>query len=510
MFHPVVPMRAGERTTIPPYRAAAGDGIRIIINRFMSITDNSRLTWPGRSDSPIQADPSMPVIVRCEHHRIGTPATTTRLIHGDNLGVLQRLVAERPKSVACIYIDPPFGIGTVFRTSHATGTRDTTTSDPIAYRDQWSGGIEGYLSFMHPRLILLRELLTPDGVIFVHCDWRANAHLRILMGEVFGPENFRNEILWRRAPNLGKQAASNQLGRTFESILLFSRTPGKPLRGGHPEITTPYPLTRAGHPKGCFFDELRACWYTTAPRGDYTDESIARLEADGRIHRSASGTVYIKYFLEQAPDGCWVKRQRVDTLWDDSAVRPLRHRPRAEDMGYDTQKPEGLLERIVSWATLPGDTVLDAFNGSGTTITVASKLGREAIGIDVGDASISITRRRLREIPNVEFSIDSLHRFPEEACDSELQAKFGRLSEYAVQVTISGPNVQAVTAWGVGYDVNGTWECLWYSGILRASSVPNSAEINIPSGIDPDGLIVHVETQKDPKRLSVTPSPEMP
>ena len=438
----------------------------------MSITDNSRLTWPGRSDSPIQADPSLPVIARCEHHRVGQPSTTTRLIHGDNLCVLQRLVAEQPKSVACIYIDPPFGIGTVFRTSHATGTRDTTTSDPIAYRDQWSGGIEGYLSF--------------------------------------GPENFRNEILWRRAPNLGKQAASNQLGRTFESILLFSRNPGKALRGGHPEITTPYPLTRAGHPKGCFFDELRACWYTTAPRGDYTDDSIARLEADGRIHRSASGTVYIKYFLEQAADGCWVKRQRVDTLWDDSAVRPLRHRPKSEDMGYDTQKPEGLLERIVSWATLPGDTVLDAFNGSGTTITVASKLGRNAIGIDVGDASISITRRRLREIPNVEFTIDALHQVPEKACNSELQATFKSIGESTVQVDISGPNVQEVTAWGVGYDVNGVWECLWYSGILRSSEVAKSIEINISSDIAPDRLIVHVETQKDQTRLSVTPSPEMP
>jgi hypothetical protein len=179
-------------------------------------------------------------------------------------------------------------------------------------------------------------------------------------------------------------------------------------------------------------------------------------------------------------------------------------------MGYDTQKPEGLLERIVSWATLPGDTVLDAFNGSGTTITVASKLGRDAIGIDVGDASISITRRRLREIPNVEFSIDTGHRFPEKAFDSELQVTFSIVSETAVQVAISGPNVEAVTAWGVGYDVNGTWECLWYSGILRSTSIPKSVDINISSGIAPDQLIIHVETQKDQRWLSITPSPEMP
>jgi hypothetical protein len=137
-------------------------------------------------------------------------------------------------------------------------------------------------------------------------------------------------------------------------------------------------------------------------------------------------------------------------------------------------------------------------------------LGRKAIGIDVGDASISITRRRLREIPNVEFTIDTLHQVPETACDSELQATFKSIGESAVQVDISGPDVQDVTAWGVGYDVNGTWECLWYSGILRSSEVAKSVEINISSDIATNRLIVHVETQKNQTRLSVTPSPEMP
>jgi len=426
------------------------------------------------------------------------------LIHGDNLGALQRLVREQPTSVACVYIDPPFGIGTVFRTSHTTGSRDTKSSDPIAYRDQWSGGIEGYLSFMHPRLLMLRELLSPDGVIFVHCDWRASAHLRILMGEVFGPENFRNEILWRRAPNLGKQAASNQLGRTFESILLFSRNPGKPLRGQHPEITTPYPLTRAGHPKGCFFDEQRGCWYTTAPRGDYTDESIARLDAEGRIHRSATGTVYIKYFLEQAADGCWVKRQRVDTLWDDSAVRPLRHRPKAEDMGYDTQKPEGLLERIISWATVPGDTVLDAFNGSGTTITVASKLGRNAIGIDVGNASVSITRRRLRELANMDLTVDIMSDTSNQDAPLDLDITFQDVDDEECQVALSGKSLPSVTAWGIGYEKNGTWECLWYSGILRSTSVPATASVVLPATITPEQLMLHIEVQEQLYALPVT------
>ena len=505
-----VPASTRQTSSVSDYRAAAVYGIGFIINRFMSIPDNSRLIWPGRSDTPIETVFSASDINRCEHHRIGAPETSTRLIHGDNLAVLQCLGRDQPQSVACVYIDPPFGIGTVFRTSHTSGSRDTTTSDPIAYRDQWSGGIEGYLSFMHPRLILLRELLTSDGVIFVHCDWRASAHLRLLMGEVFGPENFRNEILWRRAPNLGKQAASNQLGRTFESILLFSRNPGKALRGQHPEITTPYPLTRAGHPKGCFFDDIRGCWYTTAPRGDYTDESIARLEADGRIHRSASGTVYIKYFLEQAPDGCWVKRQRVDTLWDDTAVRPLRHRPKAEDMGYDTQKPEGLLERIVNWATVPGDTVLDAFNGSGTTITVASKLGRNAIGIDVGAASISISRRRLRELSDIDLSVETCSLPTLDGARTDLTATCIDAADGEVHVSLQGSGIDLVTAWGIGYTTPRGWECVWYSGIMRTAAIPMSTQIRIPNGITPDQLTVHIEAQHEYFSAPVTYLPEMP
>jgi site-specific DNA-methyltransferase (adenine-specific)/adenine-specific DNA-methyltransferase len=472
----------------------------------MSISDNSRLTWPGRSDSPLETGNRIPILVASEHHRIGNPSSSTRLIQGDNLDALRCLVDTQPESIHCIYIDPPFGIGTIFRTSHQSGSRDTTSSDPIAYRDQWQGGIEGYLSFMHPRLILLRDLLSKDGIIFVHCDWRANAHLRILMGEVFGPENFRNEILWRRAPNLGKQAASNQLGRTFESILLFSRNPGKPLRGQHPEFTTPYPLTRAGKPKGCFFDEQRGCWYTTAPRGDYTNDSIARLDAEGRIHRSASGTVYIKYFLEQATDGCWVKRQRVDTLWDDTAVRPLRHRPKSENMGYDTQKPEGLLERIITWATRPGDTVLDAFNGSGTTIATATKLGRNAIGMDVGDASISITRRRLREVSDVDLTVETTSTTSVTnhlvLVDADILT-----SEVEAMITLSGPDSSSVTAWGIGYDNAGIWECIWYSGILRSCEVRLSATIALSKIATLDTLTVHIETQTGTATVNVVVSP---
>ncbi|MFY8052783.1 MAG: DNA methyltransferase, partial [Armatimonadaceae bacterium] len=209
-------------------------------------------------------------------------------------------------------------------------------------------------------------------------------------------------------------------------------------------------------------------------------------------------------------DGSWVKRQRVDTLWDDTAVRPLRHRPKAEDMGYDTQKPEGLLERIVNWATLPGDTVLDAFNGSGTTITVASKLGRNAIGIDVGAASISITRRRLRELPNIDLSVESSSLPTLEGTRCGLTAMCVDTADGEVHVSLEGTDIEIVTAWGMGYETQNGWECVWYSGIIRTAEIPMSAQIRIPDGITPNLLSVHIEAEENNFTVPVQYLPEMP
>jgi hypothetical protein len=179
-------------------------------------------------------------------------------------------------------------------------------------------------------------------------------------------------------------------------------------------------------------------------------------------------------------------------------------------MGYDTQKPEGLLERIVNWATLPGDTVLDAFNGSGTTITVASKLGRNAIGIDVGAASISITRRRLRELSDIDLSVESCSLPTLQGGRSELTATCVDAADGEVNVSLQGSGIDLVTAWGIGYATQNGWECVWYSGIIRTAAIPMSAQIRIPTGIRPDQLTVHTETQHENYTAAVTCLPKMP
>jgi hypothetical protein len=241
----------------------------------------------------------------------------------------------------------------------------------------------------------MRELLAADGKMFVHCDWRANSAIRLLLDEVFGSDAFRNEIIWRRAPNLGRQAASKQLGRVLDTIYVYSKTPGAEFAGQVPMRSTALALDKKGKPKGARWDAERELYFTTAPRGDYTDASIVKLRAKGRVFESSTGTIYIKYFLRKGADGCWYKDQPADALWDDFDVRPLRHRPKREDMGYDTQKPEGLLERIISWSTKPGDLVADFYSGSGTTAAVAQALGRRFIACDMGRTAIAVTRRRV-------------------------------------------------------------------------------------------------------------------
>jgi DNA modification methylase len=143
-------------------------------------------------------------------------------------------------------------------------------------------------------------------------------------------------------------------------------------------------------------DDKRKEWFTTAPRGDYTDASIRQLRREGRVHDTPSGKVYIKYPLRRAEDGLWYKDQPVDTLWTDDAVKPLRHCTRSElDIGYPTQKPLGLLKRIIEWTTREGDLVADFFCGSGTTMAAAQQLGRRWIGCDIGERAVRLSTQRL-------------------------------------------------------------------------------------------------------------------
>jgi hypothetical protein len=234
-----------------------------------------------------------------------------------------------------------------------------------------------------PRLEVMAQLLAPTGTLWVHVDWRAAYLVRVLLDEILGRDAFLNEIVWRRAPNLGRQAKSMQFGRTLDTLVVY----------GGPEAQLRPPTRLEPIEKAAIRWDDAGRPFTTAPRGDYTDLSIAKLDAEGRVHRTASGKVYIKYFLVQDAHGVWCRERRVDALWTD--VPPLRHAAVSERTGFPTQKPRALLERIVACATDPGGLVVDLFSGSGTTGEAAHALGRSAILGDVGPASIATARARL-------------------------------------------------------------------------------------------------------------------
>jgi hypothetical protein len=306
-------------------------------------------------------------------------------VAGDALDVARALRRDGlAGGVDLVYVDPPFASQAAYtHEARLDGPADGRVVRAAAYDDRWGGSLASYLEMVAPRLEALADLLGPAGTIWVHVDWRASYLVRLLLDEILGREAFINEIVWRRAPNLGRQAASHQFGRTLDTLVVY---------GKHQARLVPPTRLEPIEPSTVRTDaEGRP--FTTAPRGDYTDDSIARLEKEGRVHRTATGRVYVKYFLVQDAHGQWCRERRVDALWTD--VPPLRHARTGERTGFPTQKPRALLDRVIACASPPGGLVVDAFAGSGTTGESAHALGRRFVLGDVSPLALATARARL-------------------------------------------------------------------------------------------------------------------
>lgn len=349
-----------------------------------------KLVWKGRTWEPGagrggRGRGSAPRIRELE--RVGQGGD--RLIQGDALDVASVLESEGlAGKVQLVYVDPPyFSQADYQHEARLDGHADGRVRRSAAYGDRWGGGEEegvgAYLDMLAPRLEAGARLLAPEGSLWVQLDWRASYLARVVLDEIFGRAGFKNEIVWRRAPNLGRQATSGQFGRTLDTLLVYGGPEARIVPPTRLEPIAPSAVRRD--------DEGRA--FTAAPRGDYTDASVAKLDAEGRIHRTASGKVYVKYFLVKDADGLLCRERRVDALWTD--VAPLRHAQPRERTGYPTQKPLSLLERVVASATRPGDLVVDVFGGSGTTGEAAFRLGRRFVLGDGASLAIATARARL-------------------------------------------------------------------------------------------------------------------
>lgn len=410
------------------------------------------LSWPGRRDGMRPASDPGEVTASCRTvERAGD--ARHRLVLGDALDVAQALRGEGlAGKVDLVYLDPPYASQANYvHEARLDGPADGRVSRKMAYRDTWngaSGGVPAYLDMLAPRLAAMADLLSESGTLWVHLDWRASYLARVLLDEIFGRDAFLNEIVWRRAPNLGRQAASAQFGRTLDTILVYGRsgatlTPPTRLEPIEPSSVR---IDDAGRP------------FTTAPRGDYTDESIARLDAEGRVHRTPSGKVYIKYFLTKMPDGSHARERRIDALWTD--IAPLRHAAASERTGFPTQKPRALLERIITCATKPGALVVDLFGGSGTTAEAAFATGRASIVGDRTSLAIATARSRLLRA-GAGFTVETLGASFPRAPEASTRVRTKRAAAGGWEVTLLEPKEPA--AWAIDAEDSGSvFTCTWH------------------------------------------------
>jgi DNA modification methylase len=320
------------------------------------------------------------------------------LFHGDNKEVMATLIENGFRGkIDLVYIDPPFKSGADYvRKVQLRGIKqlepfeidETSILQQLMYEDIWSN--DSYLQFMYERLLLMKELLCETGVICVHLDWHVGHYVKLVMDEVFNTSNFRNMIVWHYGGR-GAKAISAQFPRNYDTILVYTKNPTTRIEKAY--TTVKVPVSKA-HKQG-FKKDDKGRWFTTAPRGDYTDESIDQLEREDRVYKTRTGSIRIKYFLEEE-DGFLLENKMVGDVWND--IPDMMHMPQEQRLDFKTQKPKPLLERIVGVSSKENSLVLDCFCGSGTTVAVAQELRRRWITCDINKGAIQMTSKRLQKI----------------------------------------------------------------------------------------------------------------
>lgn len=310
-----------------------------------------------------------------------------RLVYGDNLLTMQALLAGDPQTglpslrgkVDLIYIDPPFDSKADYRTPitlpNASFSQKPTVIEQFAYADTWEDGTISYLKMLYPRLMIMKELLSERGSIFVHIDWHVGAYVRILLDDIFGKENFRNEIIWYY-PNSGLKARSKKFHQVTDTIFYYVKS-----------------------------------------IDNFTFHHIFKKRKDGQSKQAKRKFNPITKKADMVRDeNGKIVYQITDEVLENSLweVASLSNNP-VESVGYATQKPEALLERIIKASSNEGDLVCDFFGGSGTTAAVAEKLGRRWITCDIGKPACLVMRKRFIDQEVNPFLYQSIGDYQKEA-----------------------------------------------------------------------------------------------
>jgi len=402
--------------------------------RFLLFEDKREveLVWNGKTNQVCNVVLPFQIIEHVDEPRPETPPDqdslfsadargrqdkgwTNKLIWGDNKLILSALKngalreeIQEQGGLKLVYIDPPFDVGADFSMEIEVGeetlTKNANILEEIAYRDTWGKGQESFLAMIYERLSLIHSLMSDDGHLFLHCDWRLNAHLRFAIDDIFGNSNFRNEIVWKRKG--GSANATNTMGVATDTILFYSKS----IDSSFTKLYSRDNPEAENYIKERFNNVLNGRRYMLAPiernqalgirenliyeYGNYTPKygwmmsktKLEEFDRTNRLHWNNKGKPNRRVFLDE------YEGQPIENLWTDiHVINPMAQ----ERVNYPTQKPEALLERIIKIGTKEGDLVADFFGGSGTTAAVAEKLGRKWICTDLGKFAIHTTRKRM-------------------------------------------------------------------------------------------------------------------
>lgn len=331
-----------------------------------------------------------------------------RLVYGDNLLTMQALLAGDPQTglpslrgkVDLIYIDPPFDSKADYRTKVVLPGVDIqqkpTVVEQFAYADTWEEGTISYLKMIYKRLILMKELLSDTGTVYVHIDWHIDSYVKIMLDDIFGKDNFRDQIIWYYPG--GIKAVPHYFPRKYDCIYCYSKTNNYVFNNQR---------------KGIEDNSLYSRWIKYSEDGEtITYKNFPRTD-------KVKFDMYVKRFISQnkrePKDEDVIYRFEgalVDDVWDDC---PAVFRLLNEKTGYSTQKPASLLERIIKASSNEGDLVCDFFGGSGTTAAVAEKLGRRWITCDIGKPASLVMRKRFIDQEVNPFLYQSIGDYQKEA-----------------------------------------------------------------------------------------------
>lgn len=379
-----------------------------------------------------------------------------RLIYGDNLLAIQALLAGDPLTnmpsmrgkIDLIYIDPPFDSKADYRTKIHLPSTDIealpTVIEQHAYSDTWGKtredgtkvlGTACYLEYMVPRLILMRELLSEQGSIYVHIDWHVGHYVKVIMDEIFGKDNFINEIIWRSA-NAHNDAKA--YGNVHNNIYFYQKSEGRIWNGATKPYDNPEKVFKHKDDRGKYQDvDLTApggrgpkyTWRGVTRNWLVTEENMKKLEKEGKLHYSSTGLVRKKVY-EGEKDGI-----AVQSMWED-IFKDVGTGVEGRSAGgnYDTAKPPTLLKRIIEASSNKDSIVADFFAGSGTTGAVAEKLGRKWIMSDLGKPACMVMRKRLIDQDAKPFLYQSIGDYQKEQFEKSAFRTIGDLSHVIINL----------------------------------------------------------------------------